>query len=543
VASDDRAPAAAAPSGFLPRPERTVLVGVLFVEAVWCAVFIARTVVRAAGTHYFVLFDDALISFAYARRLAEGHGLNWALHGAPVEGFTHPLWVALMVPINLLGLPLRLRGLPVQALSAALLVSNTLLIARCARRHFSIGGTLDWLPATLATALTVPLNYWALAGMESALQALLTTLAVTLALDITERRENRELALWLVLALAYLLRMDMTVLAVAVWGFVLWRAGRPLLRRSPFWRGAGVFVLVVAGYELFRWQYFGDLLPNTYYLKLTGVPLAVRLLRGLVTLVDFGSDNWLLLCCAIAGSLAGWRLFRQAIVLPAAVVVAYALYNVWVGGDAYERITTANRFLCFVLPLVYLLIGAGAVAVRQALGLRRDRAAFACGAAAALLALGNGLFAADAETPWRQLLVLDRPDFALDSQILLPRLQRLERQLLPGGRVATGMAGIPAFFSDYQLIDILGYSDREVARRQATLTLSAANFRSFRPGHVKWDYAAVFRQQPDAFFTTYGIDDHEADFMARHGYFEDEGSWLRTGSPWIRAGAATVLRK
>src|SRR5437667_5135679 len=72
--------------------------------AAWSAWFIWRTSFVADGRRVFCLFDDAMISMAYARNLVEGHGLNWARWGAPVEGFTHPLWLALMVPIHWLPL-------------------------------------------------------------------------------------------------------------------------------------------------------------------------------------------------------------------------------------------------------------------------------------------------------------------------------------------------------------------------------------------------------------------------------------------------------
>ncbi|MDP9120224.1 MAG: hypothetical protein M3O15_02480 [Acidobacteriota bacterium] len=509
-----------------------VLLILVLAQLAWCSAFIARSSFRLGGARHFSLFDDALISLSYARHLVDGFGLNWARQGAPVEGFTHPLWVLLMVPANL-GLPLRLRCLPVQILSAALLLAETVLLARCARRHFSTGATCDGLPAAAATAFYFPLSYWALAGMESALQALLTTAAVSLALDLTERRWNRAAVLWLTLALAYLLRMDMLLLAAVVWAFVLWRTRGEILRTRAFWLGALTFVLAVLGYELFRFLYFGDLLPNTYYLKLTGVPLEVRLLRGLATFGDFARDNALLLGCAAAGTFLAWRTFRSAVLLPAAIFTACCLYDVWLGGDAFEGITLANRFLCFVIPLLFLLFGAGTAALGERFRFHpSQRTSLAAAAALALVLLENGLVRGDAAAHWRDLLIVNRPGFADRSEQLLTRLGRLERILAPTGRVATSFAGIPAFWSDYQLIDILGYNDRELAHRPTTVPLSRANFRDFRPGHNKWDYEAVFRRQPDAFFTTYGIDAAERwELMSRHGYVPLEGFWVRPGSP------------
>lgn len=44
------------------------------------------------------LIDDALISFAYARNLADGAGFVSQPGRVPVEGFSNPLWTLLFVP-------------------------------------------------------------------------------------------------------------------------------------------------------------------------------------------------------------------------------------------------------------------------------------------------------------------------------------------------------------------------------------------------------------------------------------------------------------
>src|SRR6266849_8258749 len=84
--------------GPAPAGGRSGLLAVLGALAAWGGWFIFRTSLVVDGRRVFCLFDDAMISMTYARNLVEGHGLNWARQGAPVEGFTHPLWTALMVP-------------------------------------------------------------------------------------------------------------------------------------------------------------------------------------------------------------------------------------------------------------------------------------------------------------------------------------------------------------------------------------------------------------------------------------------------------------
>src|SRR5262249_54855974 len=143
----------------------------------------------------FCLFDDAMISMTYARNLVEGHGLNWARQGAPVEGFSHPLWTALMVPVNLLPIGLDRRSLVVQVASLGLLLLHVVLVRRLVLSHFTRPGARHWAPACVLTAFYYPLNFWSLIGMETGLQAVLSTAMVLLALDIVQGERDRRLAL------------------------------------------------------------------------------------------------------------------------------------------------------------------------------------------------------------------------------------------------------------------------------------------------------------------------------------------------------------
>src|SRR3954468_12042487 len=105
----------------------------LLLFSLWAGWFIHRSSFKVEETHYYCLFDDAMISMTYARNLVEGRGLEWARWGAPVEGFTHPLWLLPMIGANLLPLPLRLRSLPVQVVSLLLLAGAALAAWRLVR--------------------------------------------------------------------------------------------------------------------------------------------------------------------------------------------------------------------------------------------------------------------------------------------------------------------------------------------------------------------------------------------------------------------------
>src|SRR4051812_42078125 len=84
---------------------------------------------------------------------------------------------------------------------------------------------------------------------------------------------------YVVLGASTLVRPDM---AVPLAGLVLFH----VLTRTSGWRthvvwGAGALLCFVVLQTAFRLWYYGELLPNTYYLKMTGFPVGLRVSRGL----------------------------------------------------------------------------------------------------------------------------------------------------------------------------------------------------------------------------------------------------------------------
>jgi hypothetical protein len=525
------------------------LVPLLIAVAAWGSWLIARTSFVVEGRRWFTLFDDPMISMTYVRNWIEGHGFRWARQGAPVEGFSDPLWMVAMLPSHLLPLDPRWRSLPVQILSLVTLLGAVLVIRRLMLDHFAAPGVASWLPAAVLTAFYYPLAYWAVMGMETGLEALLTLLCVKLALDAVYLGRDRHLALWLVCAAAYLLRMDLLVVVVAAQAFMIGSGG---LRRAGVrtWLGglAG-FLLLAGGYELFRWSYFHDLLPNTYYLKLTGIPFGARLLRGWSCVCAFARAHGVLFAAVLVGSVPLLRRDRR-LLLPLGVVALQTLYTIWIGGDAWEGDwpgalpIRADRFLAFVMPLVFVAFNAELNAVLSAWRARPHRATIA--ATVLGLIAANGLWPGTGVEQGRLLLGIERPPITRRHAAVIAHLLRFERVVAPDAVVATVWAGIPAYFSDYRMIDLLGFNDRELARMPSTIAIDAAHFQRFVPGHVKWDVRRALEiDRPDAFFQTWEVRElgRPARIMRLHGYRLLRGFWVRADSPAVIDTAATRRRR
>jgi hypothetical protein len=102
--------------------------------------------------------------------------------------------------------------------------------------------------------------------------------------------------------------------------------------------------------------------------------------------------------------------------------------------------------------------------------------------------------------------------------------------------VATVWAGVPAYFSEFRMVDTLGYNDRHVAHLDAANGVDLDSTRYFWPGHIKWDYEWTYGvMHPDVVFQTWppsgkGVPER----MQEYGFVRRHGVWVRPDSPRVR---------
>lgn len=508
--------------------------------ALWGLGYIWRTSFHVDGRRYFGLLDDSMISMAYARNFAEGRGLVWNIGNGAVEGFSHPLWMLPMIGAQWSGLSPGIRPVVVQLVSLLILVALPHVVLRLAS---GLGGTRQVQATAVAvSAAFYPLAVWSLLGMETGAQALLLAAAAASAARSIEADRPLGVAFFTLLALGLWLRMDSLVGGAALLAAAL--ALRPAsLRDKEFWRASAVLGIAVIALFAWRLSLYGELLPNTYFLKLTGVPLVVRLARGTAVFRTHVLES-LPLWLAFTASLVVLRRHR-AIRLLAPPVLALVAYNVWVGGDVWDRLEAvgANRFLSPGHPLmaVTCAIGAGELLSRLAAGAAARRG-LALAAAVVLVLGGNGMIAGEnAGIRARTCIGALRPTQTLVNGLVVSRLIRFDRGFGQRARAATVWAGWPAYlFPQRHWFDLLGYNDRRGARAPAATPLGLANYEEFTPGHVKWDYRrAVNEEGVDGFFQVWPgwfVDNceesfealpSERSFLERSGFACFEGWWMR----------------
>ena len=337
------------------RKTTTIFVLLSVVYTIYAALYIYRNSVVVEGQRYFVLFDDAMVSMRYARNLVNGEGLVWN-PGERVEGFTNPLWVFFMAVVHLLPLSDRFISLPVQ-------IAGVLFFITCLYFTLKIAEEIrpDAAVPLLAVGLTAfygQLSTWNLLGMEVSGLLPITTAAVWMAIKVLKGGQFSPW-LYLLLGVGTLVRMDMAVLFLAILVFmsVFDAANR---QKHLLW-GIGLLVAFLGGQTLLRRWYYGEWLPNTYYLKVTGAPIWLMIKNGLFVFLKFvWRFNPVLFALPFLFALtrrtvSTWR-EKSVVLLLAWVFAAFCAYSIYVGGDSWESKGGANRFIASGLPLFFILL-------------------------------------------------------------------------------------------------------------------------------------------------------------------------------------------
>jgi len=270
--------------------------------------------------------DDSWIHVRFAQNLAQGEGFAFN-HGEPTSATTGALWTVLLAAAYRLTNEYLFTGIAVNwALCVLLCVVVYYLALALVPR--------PWLAAAAAAtvAVTIPLPWWALSGMEPPLYGLLGVLGVLLHVRLRRARLPLGLLPTVVFALAGLARPECLLLfplsmmdraLLSVWPERRQRWFAPWVKELAL--HAPVFALLAAPLFIYNYRITGYPLPSSYYSKLqwTGIAGAlttdqVSFLAALVVaparelgelLLIWAGDNALLILPFFVG--LGW-LIHQA---------------------------------------------------------------------------------------------------------------------------------------------------------------------------------------------------------------------------------------
>ena len=374
---------------------------------------------------WFLPAEDAVILFEYSRNLARHGAITYTAGGPHVEGATDFAWMVLLAGAERCGLP---AFWACAVANVAALAGLGVVLARLAGKRASAGRVL----AVAGAAALFRQIFAAASGFAVLPDALWMALLV---LAVVRRRPAAASLLALVVCL---FRPDGVVFAGPLLAGMVWQA-----RGGGAWRAAGwvtaLFLAPGLVYFVWRWQYFGELLPLPFLVK-----------------ADFHRDLGAFIGGSVRASLVP-LLFTGVALLPVLMLGRRA--QLWLVGVLIGLPTlfywmirldqnVGSRFFYYLPAATSILL-----AVHwEALGARRRAVAFRVVLAGWALLLAAPLY--------REWLTFRYMQFG-NVRAIAEALGRLPAR----GRLLTSEAGFLPFYSGWPSVDPWGLNTPEFAHR------------------------------------------------------------------------------
>ncbi|MDW8280160.1 MAG: hypothetical protein RMK29_00520 [Myxococcales bacterium] len=486
---------------------------------------VASAVLVAHSLLFDFITDDAFISFVYARNLVRHGELVFNL-GERVEGYTNFLWTMLIALGLHLGVPAEISCRVLGVLFGGLTLWACAAASRQLRDPNGPYAPDDALPALLLCGMP---GYacWSSGGLETQLFTMLCSLGAFTYLR--EQDHNRSpLASATLFGLAALTRPEgylffgLTVLHRAggrVLGATRGGGWRALLPSRAEWRWGALFLLLTVPHLAFRRWYYGDWVPNTFYIKSSSIGGAWQ--QGGYYLLLFCREQkvWLLPPLATGGLLVAGPRRRQlaaALGYMTLLSVVFLIYVAAVGGDFMGL----HRFVLPIVPGWAVLGAVGLLRVLRA----AVRPLWARGLVliALLVLYGVNTWQVD-----RRALSFVGADHGIDTPAYLRHFAAdraaigrwLGQHAQPDDYQVVGGAGAQVYYAGIRALDSFGLCDAYVARHVPPT--------SVRPGHQKFaPLSYVLSRKPTIItYNVYRIGDEpyrpspeEARMWREHGF-------------------------
>jgi arabinofuranosyltransferase len=396
-------------------------------------------------------FDDVFITFRYADHLASGHGLVWNIGGPHTEGYTNFLFALLLAVVRLLTSDL---------LSASQMIGLFFTIVTGIVLYKIGSNVRDTYTGLLASTfyLLTPLTWInALSGMETSLFVMFIAVAILFAI------KNRFYYAFGAAFLATLTRPEGALL-----GFILLLAIFVQRQQNEHRTLKGTatafvfaFLLPLIIYAVWKYLYFGALLPNSFYVKV--LSSSDTLFPGLQYVRLFIVS--MLMLFILSFGIRGWREKNALLII------------FW--------IVALLTFYLFVLPLEglydrYLWAAFAMLCIVAAIGLHdlAQRLHFRSVSIGGVLGLAAQICISLLSPRTQQALSAHEEVWDASMDRIVGELRSLPH--FDSLRLAYGDAGYVVYRSGIQHIDIFGLNDTRIAHARS-VDEKASILRSEKP--------------------------------------------------------------
>jgi len=477
---------------------------VLFLFAGVAAVFIIHSLYLS------VIAEDAFISFRFAKNLATGNGLVWNAGETPVEGYTNFLWVLISSIILFAGLNLLISSQVIGLFASIILLIYLYIFCK---KILGFDKYTSILPS-LFLAFSGPFATWATSGMETNFFTLFVFASFYHLIFYWKYQKTGSMIFSLFLIMiATLTRPEGFGIFLILTSFHLYHQFK-----EPKFNGIRnsiiiiliFYILPILIYFIWRFTYFGYILPLTFYAKTGGT--VYQWLRGLKYLFFF-SFHFLVPLVPIVllylfikiDRIKLSEIFKTkkstteinifSFKLCTILCLFYTFYIIIVGGDYMAM----YRFFVPILPFIYLLIGMVLNSIiNYSFNTKKQKFLFAV---IILLTLGGTVLQS---TPLEKILFAKPSITHGGYQGVLTERWNTNRLTLIGHffnkyknseeeSLAADAIGAISFYSNMKIYGLHGLDDPYIARKETK------NIGKGFPGHEKFALIYILSKQPNYF--------------------------------------------
>lgn len=420
------------------------------------------------------MVDDAYITFHCVKNFVHHGQLTFNL-GTRVEAFSNPLFAFLLIPFEVLGIPLPIaaRLLGFAAFGGAVALVHKLIVHLHGDRQLALLGAA-------CTLASFPFLYYSITGLET---GLFGTLLLALVARLIFCKRGGVLDALLVLSVLLSRPEAPLYIALLFTAAILprFRENRTLLL---MWVTGGLAFLAMV---VIRRVYYGLWLPNPFYAKAPGTadldPATSAFGASMSYLLEFlWRCGFVIPVLAVVAALLHVR--EAAFRILGCVVLACVIFAAYTGGDWFP----ASRYL---LPMLPAMIVAGVVGfARLAARTKVSTTLLAMGLFVSVLA--SSVATLVEFTLWRNRY----PYHVMNGSDCARAGRWMRDNLAPDTHIVAYRIGALGYETGFTVIDLLGLADHDIA-----MVLAATP--EFHPARTMGSgnpaiTAIVLRERPDA---------------------------------------------
>lgn len=396
-----------------------------------------------ALTYFKWIVDDLFIYFRYASNFADGKGIVFNV-GEYVEGISGLLWLFVLSAYKNSGLPLefsaKLTGL------ISVIFQIFIIFKICLKMKF------DYTAFGVCALMlfNLPFIIWSVSGFEIMLYMSLQILTFYLILN-TDKYKLNPFILSFLLFLVTVSRPEGILFSVCYLLFIFTISGD----KAYTVKVVTVYFITLSGLLLFRFIYFGDILPNTYYAKighnLFGSYEFRSYRNGIYYIKDFFLHNIQFIPVIILIPVT-FKLLKnnKLFVFSLAVVMLQFGFVIFAGGDWMVQYRFVVPAIPYMSVLTFLCI--------RSLSEKYNFSRYSSVPASVffIILMTISYISEDKSVINKETVMWNR----------LIELSPEIKQIIPSGSVvANGSSGIiPFYLDDVRFIDLVGLTDKQIAK-------------------------------------------------------------------------------